>query len=168
MPGGQPTGHPAAGTAQPLATAAEVLDYFAQQQNVHHLGLNPRTLLLAKHRLQLADFGLAHLLWVPAGQPVAERNARYSAPELFAKQVSVSCDQYSLALIYHELLTGVPVPLSQTRQAGKRGGKPDLSQLPPKDRNIIARLWISTRAGAGPVAATSCRRWRQRKAARQR
>ena len=47
-----------------------------------------RRSLLDEGRLQLAEFGLAHLFWVPSGQSVAGRNMRYTAPELFEGQVS--------------------------------------------------------------------------------
>jgi serine/threonine protein kinase len=131
-------GVPRAELLNHLRAAAEALDYFAQQQGVYHLGLNPRTLLVERHRLQLADFGLAHLLWAPAGQSVAQRNYSYSAPELFDKQPNAGCDQYSLALIYHEMLTGVPVPPVELRPA--RGqARPDLARLPAGDRDLIAR-----------------------------
>ena len=59
-----------------LRTVAEALDYLYQQHGLYHLGLNPRVLLLTDNGLQVAEFGLAHLLWVPDGQPVAQRNAR--------------------------------------------------------------------------------------------
>src|SRR5207248_9376638 len=64
-----------------------------------------RTLRFDRGRLVLADFGLAQLFWLPGGQPVAQRNARYSAPELFDGNPGRS-DQFSLAILYHEMLTG--------------------------------------------------------------
>jgi len=119
-----------------LHALAEGLDALRREHGLQHLGLNPRTLLLADEQIQLADFGLAQLLWLPAGQAVAPLNARYSAPELFAKRVSPACDQYSLALIYHELLTGaLPcVPAAKGQPAA-----PCLDGLPEADRPIVAR-----------------------------
>jgi serine/threonine protein kinase len=125
-----------------LRTAAEALDVLALQHGVQHLGLNPRNLLLDQDRLLVADFGLAGLLWAPAGQPLAQLNGRYAAPELFEGQVSRSCDQYSLALLYQEMLTGVHPHSGQARQALARAGsrcKPGLDLLPPGDREIIGR-----------------------------
>jgi hypothetical protein len=90
--------------------------------------------LLEKGKPRIADFGLAQLLWLPSGQPVAERNARYSAPELMAKKISRSCDQYSLALLYHELVTGV-LPSRDPRGRGN----PYLDRLPEADRAHIRR-----------------------------
>jgi len=47
--------------------AAEALDALSREYSVQHLALNPRTLLLDNDCLRLADFGLAQLVWLPAG-----------------------------------------------------------------------------------------------------
>jgi serine/threonine protein kinase len=90
-----------------LRTVAESLDYLYQQHAIQHLGLNPRNLLLDNGRLLIADFGLIQLFWLPAEQPIAQLNGRYAAPELAQKKIGPACDQYSLALICHDLLTGL-------------------------------------------------------------
>jgi serine/threonine protein kinase len=118
-----------------LRTVAEVLDYYQQQHGLQHLGLNPRALVLERDRVLLADFGLAALLWAPAGQPVAQLNSRYSAPELFDQGVGPACDQYSLALTYLELLTGQ----HPFRGRARGQGQPDLGPLPDADREVVAR-----------------------------
>jgi serine/threonine protein kinase len=120
-----------------LRGAAEVLDYYAGQHGLQHLGLNPRTLLVERDRLLVADFGLVALLWAPAGQPLGPLNSRYSAPELFEGKVDCGCDQYSLALIYQELLTGQH-PFRGRNRAGGRP-RPDLAPLPEADREVVAR-----------------------------
>jgi serine/threonine protein kinase len=117
-----------------LGPVAEALDALQQGFDVQHLMLNPRTVLLDKGKPQISDFGLAQLLWLPAGQPAAERNARYSAPELLEGRLSRRCDQYSLALMYHELLTG---SLPKREPRGQR--KPALDLLPGADRAVIGR-----------------------------
>ena len=123
-----------------LHTVAEGLDYVYQQHLVHHLGLNPRNVLLDDDEgVQIAEFGLAHLFWLPAGQPVAQRNARYAPPELFEGQVHRNSDQYSLALMYQELLIGSHAFTGQGRPGAKAARKPDLTSLPETDREIIAR-----------------------------
>jgi serine/threonine protein kinase len=117
-----------------LWEAATALTELQRQHDLQHLGLNPRTLSLNGGRILLADFGLAQLLWWPTGGAVARMNPRYSAPELFRRERSPSCDQYSLALIYHELLTGqLPV------FPGKGASLADLSELPEADQPTIAR-----------------------------
>lgn len=120
-----------------LRAAAEVLDYMYLQHGVQHLGLNPRCLSLDNGWLQITDFGLAQVLWHPAGLDIARRNPCYAAPELFEKRITRTCDQVSLALVYAELLTGVP-PYRRANAAGQRG-KPDLAKLPALDRGVIAR-----------------------------
>ena len=50
-------------------------------------------------------------------------------PELSAGTVHPTCDQYGLALIYHELLTG----------AADRGRQPELDLLPPVERDVVGR-----------------------------
>jgi serine/threonine protein kinase len=120
-----------------LAAAAETLDYYAQQHGLQHLGLNPRSLLPGRSGLRLADFGLADLLWAPAGHALGQLNSRYAAPELFESVVSRGCDQYSLALVYQELLTGAHPFRGRHRAGGE--GRPDLEPLPPGDREVIGR-----------------------------
>jgi serine/threonine protein kinase len=119
-----------------IRAAAEILDYLYQQHSVQHLGLNPRNLMLDKGWLQLEEFGLNQLVWLPSGQDVAQRNVRYSAPELFRRQVTRSTDQYSLAVIYAEMLTGHH-PF-QGQDPRKRPA-PDLKKLSVKDQAIIQR-----------------------------
>ncbi len=133
-----------------LRATAEALDNLFGQHSLQHLGLNPRTLVLNDDRLQISDFGLAQLLWLPAGQPIAQHNCRYAAPELFDHMVSPSSDQFSLAVIYHELLTG-----QHPGHGGRRNhGRLDLSRLPEQDQEVLARAldpdphrrWPSCRA----------------------
>ncbi len=90
-----------------IRAAAEVLDYLYLQHGVQHLNLNPRTLILDNGWLQIAEYAYAQLLWAPAGQDIVQRNLRYAAPELLGATLSRHCDQYSLALIYAEMLTGM-------------------------------------------------------------
>jgi serine/threonine protein kinase len=132
MPRDQLLGH--------LQAVAEVLDFFAHQ-GLYHLGLNPRSLLLQESRLLISEFGLAQLVWLPAGKSLAALNPRYCAPELHKRQVGPSCDQFSLALIYHELLTG-------SYPSGSPGAF-SLDRLPESDRAVIARA----------LHADATRRW---------
>ena len=119
-----------------IRAAAEVLDYMYQQHGVQHLGLNPRCLILDNGWLQITDFGFAQLLLGPAGQDLAQRNPRYSAPELFDKKPNRTSDQVSLALLYAEMLTGI-----HPCRSGKRG-EYDVSALPPLDKEVISRALL--------------------------
>ncbi len=118
-----------------LRTAAEVLDSLYVHHGLPHLGLNPRTLVLHQGSLWLTDYGLVPLVWLPTGQSVATLNGRYAAPELSDKtdlraarpddpawsavlgRAAPASDQYSLALIYAELLNGMP-PRSPRSNSG--------------------------------------------------
>ena len=92
-----------------LATAAEALDSLARSSRFSHLNLNPSTLLLEGDKVLLGDFGLTSLLGVPGEVALAEINGRYAAPELYENQATATSDQYSLAIIYAEMLSGVRV-----------------------------------------------------------
>ncbi|MGF1581915.1 MAG: protein kinase [Gemmataceae bacterium] len=119
-----------------LAMAADTLDYLHRQHSVQHLGLNPRRMLVQNGRLLIDEFGFAELIWIPGGQPIVNRNKRYSAPELFSNQINNACDQYSLACVYLELLTG---QLPGASQAGNTPPQISLELAPQKDLAALAR-----------------------------
>jgi serine/threonine protein kinase len=137
-----------------LRHAAEALDAVHSAQGLAHLGLNPRGLALHRGRLWLTDFGLVPLVWLPTGKSVTQLNARYAAPEVRDEGGGPAADQYSLALIYAEMLTGIhprPQRLSSGlhRRPGAKGAsrvpaprtppRVDLDLLPTADREVIAR-----------------------------
>jgi serine/threonine protein kinase len=137
-----------------IRSAAEALDGINIRHGLQHLGLNPRTMLIDKELVRIADFGLIPLVWLPTGESAATLNPRYSAPELFQRRASRSADQYSLALIYAEMLTGVhprpnrpggsgiirrPSLGTAKSNQGFRPVKLDLDLLPAHDREIVAR-----------------------------
>src|SRR5436190_1059795 len=65
----------------------------------------------------------------------------YAAPELFEGLVSSFSDQYSLAIVYQEMLTGQrPIAGSNNRQLilEHTRGIPNLNPLPPSDRPALA------------------------------
>jgi serine/threonine protein kinase len=160
-----------------LRTAAEVIDAVYQKYSLPHLGLNPRTLMLREEKLWMVDYGLVPLLWLPTGQTGGSLNGRYAAPELFEKveltgippgeaaraalmgRAGSTADQFSLALIYAEMLNGIPPQLPRapsTRRAGSgSNGRPgpmdsqqvlvcgqlrlDFDLLPACDREILRK-----------------------------
>ena len=111
-----------------LAAVADALDELNRREKLSHLGINPTQLLVEEGRVLLEDFGLTPLLWLPSGRPAAQLNPRYSAPELHEPAPSPTADQYSLALIYTEMLTGI-YPRSKSL-GGKSGAhrRPGLSE----------------------------------------
>ena len=125
-----------------LFDVAKALDELYAAHQLRHLSLSPRGLVLKDGRVRMMDFGLTELFWVPAGHNPAELNTRYAAPELFEGRSSPSCDQYSLALIIVELLTGLhPFRNLNPRQMAtpRLRGYPDLMLLPDADRAVLLR-----------------------------
>jgi serine/threonine protein kinase len=125
-----------------MLVAGQTLDELYQEHHLRHLTLNPRSLMLSGRKLHIADFGLAELIWLPAGLDAATLNPRYAAPEVFEGQFDAASDQYSLALIYQELVTGLhPFRNLSPRQLAnpKLRGQPNLDLLPALDRPIVAR-----------------------------
>jgi serine/threonine protein kinase len=125
-----------------LRAVAEALDRLHGEHGLQHLTLSPAHIVVHRDRVQLFDFGLAQLFWLPGGRPAANVSSRYAAPEVFGRQVSRGCDQYSLALIYQELLTGLHPfrHLSRPRTAADRPRRrTDLGLLPSADRAVIVR-----------------------------
>ena len=82
--------------------------YYAHQQNIVHRDLKPDNILFnAKGEALLADFGLATILSSARTANIGSAGTpAYMAPEMFAGQVSVKSDQYTLGCIAYELLTG--------------------------------------------------------------
>jgi serine/threonine protein kinase len=125
-----------------LGRAAQALDQLYHLHELQHLTLSPRHLALARGELIVLEFGLAELVWLPLGQPPASLNPRYAAVELFDGLISDACDQFSLALIYQELLVGLhPYRNLNARQlaSAKLRGQPNLGLLPAPDRAIVAQ-----------------------------
>jgi serine/threonine protein kinase len=125
-----------------LWPVAEALDELYEKYNLSHLMLNPRSFILDAGQVHIADFGLAELIWRPAGLEPGKLNSRYSAPELLENQFAPTSDQYSLALIYGELLTGIrPFGNLSPRQlaSARSRGQPSLDLLSALDRAVVSR-----------------------------
>src|SRR5262249_19743131 len=89
-----------------LLEAAEVPDLMHAAHQLQPLDIKPQTLFLVHDHVKVGDFGLVEAL--EAAQAVASGGVSpfYAAPETFDGAVSRHCDQYSLAIVYQELLTG--------------------------------------------------------------
>src|SRR4029077_13590729 len=127
-----------------LREAAEVLDLMNLKFDLQHLDVKPRNLFLVSNHVKVADFGLVNSL---AGANDAKLQLGaitplYAAPELFLGKISRHCDQYSLAIVFQELLTGsLPYTGKNSRQLLMlhTQGEPDLAGLPATDRPLVAR-----------------------------
>ena len=145
-------GHPGIPRIELMGTMgaiAQGLDELYHDTGLQHLGLTPKHLALQQGGALLLEFGLAELLWLPASVQPATLNPRYSSGELHEGLISDACDQYSLALIFAELLVGVhPFRNLNARQlaSSQLRDRPDLSLLPAGDRSIVARQLLHPEA----------------------
>jgi hypothetical protein len=136
-------GIPRADLLRYLRDAAEALDHMNDKHKLQHLDVKPRNLFLIGDRVKVADFGLVkHLERLSASGLLGGVTPLYAAPETFNGKITERSDQYSLAVVYQELLTGhrpfVGKNVRQLAQAHLQGD-PDVRALPEADRPIILR-----------------------------
>src|SRR5260370_4542133 len=126
-----------------LRDAAEALDYMNEKHNLQHLDVKPRNLFVIGDRVKVADFGLVkHLERQSASGLLGGVTPLYAPPETFNGKISDRSDQYSLAIVYQELLTGQrPFAGKNVRQLAQQHLQedPDLRALPEAERPIVAR-----------------------------
>ncbi len=125
-----------------LGDAADALDFLAQKHSLQHLDVKPGNLLIVADRIKVADFGLVKDLQDTNQSLVGGLTPTYSAPEVFDGRPDFRSDQYSLAIVFMEMLTGqLPFkgisPGDLARQ--HLNHSPNLEPLPPADRVIIGR-----------------------------
>jgi hypothetical protein len=126
-----------------IRDAAEALDHMNERHNLQHLDIKPRNLFLISDRVKVADFGLVkHLERQSASGLLGGVTPLYAPPETFAGKISETSDQYSLAIVYQELLTGQrPFSGKNVRQLAQQHlqEEPELRTLPEAERPVIAR-----------------------------
>jgi serine/threonine protein kinase len=126
-----------------LRDAAEALDHMNEKHNLQHLDVKPRNLFLVSDRVKVADFGLVkHLQGQNSSGLLGAVTPLYAPPETFTGKITDRSDQYSLAIVYQELLTGQrPFNGKNPRQLAQQHlqEEPDLRALPEPERPIIAR-----------------------------
>ena len=125
-----------------LSDAADGLDYLCQKHDLQHLDVKPGNLLLLSDRIKVADFGLVKDLQSATQSMLAGMTPTYAAPEMFDGRPGRYSDQYSIAIVYQEMLTGeLPFRGRTTAQLANEhlNRAPDLNPLPQSDRSIIAK-----------------------------
>ncbi len=126
-----------------LTDSAEGLDHLIEKHNLQHLDVKPKNLFLIGERVKVADFGLVkHLERQSSSGLLGGITPVYAAPETFTNKISKHSDQYSLAVVYVELLTGRrPFNGKNIRQLAMQHmtEAPDLTMLPEGDRAAVGR-----------------------------
>lgn len=126
-----------------MRDAAEALDHMNEQHGLQHLDIKPRNLFLISDRVKVADFGLVKTLERSgASGLMGAVTPLYAPPETFTGELSPHSDQYSLAIVYQELLTGHrPFNGKNARQLAQQHmhEEPDLRALPAPERAILGR-----------------------------
>ncbi len=121
---------------------AEALDIMTIEHDLLHLDIKPQNLFLMYNHIKIGDFGLVKDLEGVQAKVTGGVTPVYAAPETFEGYVSRYSDQYSLAIVYQELLTGIrPFTGGNAKQLMLQhiSGVPGLDPLPPADRPIIAK-----------------------------
>lgn len=132
-----------------LTQAAKVLDFLNARQHglegqrvaIQHCDVKPTNLLLFGETVKLCDFGLSCTSISPLRSHRRAGTLDYAAPEIFQGRLSDWSDQYSLAVSYIQLRTGLlPFPDSPRKfDVGYMRPAPDLSMLPSEERPILSR-----------------------------
>lgn len=125
-----------------IRSAADALDYMSDRHGLQHLDIKPENLLMVSGHVKVADFGLIKDLQDASQSLMSGMTPAYAAPELFDGRPGRHSDQYSLAIVYQEMLTGVrPFPGQTPAQlaAQHMHGKPNLRPLPQSDQPVLAK-----------------------------
>jgi hypothetical protein len=135
-------GIPRADLVRYLQETADALDLMNREHHLQHLDVKPQNIFLIHDHVKVGDFGLVADLENVQCTVSGAATPVYAAPETFDGSLSQHCDQYSLAIVYLEMLTGqrpfaggsIQQMIRQHLQAA-----PNLSALPLADRPAVAR-----------------------------
>jgi serine/threonine-protein kinase len=115
---------------------------YAHSQNVLHRDIKPENILLTKKGVvKITDFGLAILLSEDSLKASMAGTPLYMAPESWKGIFSQYSDQWSLAAVIYELLTGSPPfyaeNLEDLRRSIQRGKPRENPAIPVEVRKVI-------------------------------
>ncbi len=128
-----------------LFDAAEALDHISLRYGLQHLDVKPANLFLLSGHVKVGDYGLVARMTAGEGSnPLLNRGLtpKYVSPEVLRGQIHGTSDEYSLALVYFELLTGsfpFPARTAQQMMLAHVSAAPNLSALPPADQSVVAK-----------------------------
>jgi eukaryotic-like serine/threonine-protein kinase len=125
-----------------LRDTADALDFMGETHALQHLDIKPENLLLLAGHVKVADFGLVKDMRQSQASLVGGMTPLYAAPEVFRGTPSGHSDQYSIAIVYQEMLTGT-LPFAGCNSAELTlqhlNDEPDLSSLAIGDRYAVSR-----------------------------
>jgi eukaryotic-like serine/threonine-protein kinase len=127
-----------------LEEAAESLDMISTQYGLQHLDVKPENLFVVAGHAKIGDYGLVRRAERARVKDDDNRGftPRYTAPEVLLGRVDTRSDQYSLALVYVELLTGsFPYTGRNAKQLMLQhiNSAPNLTMLSDEDRQVVWR-----------------------------
>ena len=125
-----------------MRDAADALDYLSSEFRLQHLDIKPENLLLLSGHVKVADFGLVKDLKDASQSLMSGMTPTYAAPEMFDGRPAAATDQYSLAIVYQEMLTAArPFPGTTPAQLAAQHihGRPNIQSLPTSDQAVIAK-----------------------------
>ena len=125
-----------------IKDTADGLDFLCQQHDLQHLDVKPANLLLVADRVKVADFGLIKDIQSNSLSVMGGLTPTYAAPEMFDGRPGRFSDQYSLAIVYQELLSGtLPFRGRTTAQLANEHlhKAPNLEAIPLLERPILSK-----------------------------
>lgn len=125
-----------------MREAADALDYLFDSYSLQHLDVKPENLLMFGSHVKVADFGLMKNLQDSCASFVNGLTPRYASPEIFEGKPGRHSDQYSLAVLYQEMLSGeFPFPGSSIAALASQhlNCAPELTALSPLDRFAVGK-----------------------------
>ncbi len=125
-----------------MTETAEVLDLMNVEHGLLHLDIKPQNIFLQYNHVKVGDFGQVKDLEGVATSVTGGITPVYAAPETFDGIVTRYCDQYSLAIVYQELLTGQrPFDGTSMNQLLMQHltAAPNLAPSPAHDRPALSR-----------------------------
>ena len=131
---------------------------------IQHCDIKPHNLMVVGGAAQICDFGLARMMGADRATTAAATIA-YAAPECLQTGLpSASTDQYSLAVTYFELRTGVLPYNDETLAAvmdAKQKGTLDFSRLTAAEQAVLRRATLRDPAERFPSAVAMVKALRE-------